>query len=386
MTTDPNVAIPQVALEEADSGTVAIITGDWVAAQADIVEQQAAMLEKALSKAAGAKQVHSIDIGQIGRLDTVGAWVLDRARLDVSDEAAEVPFVNARPEHQLLLEKVSYHNLDVPPAPHTSQVVDLLANIGESVVDFGKEMVRGISFFGEIVAGLARLIIHPRRFRFPAFVNQMEQTGLRSVPIITLISFLVGCIVAQQGIFQMQRFGAAIFVVDLTGILVLRELGVLLTSIMIAGRSGSAFTAELGSMKMREEIDAVRVMGLDPVEVLIVPRILALLVALPMLSFLASMAAIFGGGLVAWIYGDITPDIFMARLKAAITISTFMVGLIKAPFMALVIGVIASGEGMAVGGSAESLGKQVTSSVVKSIFMVIVMDGMFAVFFAAINF
>jgi phospholipid/cholesterol/gamma-HCH transport system permease protein len=175
-------------------------------------------------------------------------------------------------------------------------------------------------------------------------------------------------------------------VVNLVGILTLRELGVLLTSIMIAGRSGSAFTAEIGSMKMREEIDALRVMGLDPVEVLVLPRILALVIGLPILTFISSMAALFGGGLVAWIYGGISPDAYLTRLQQAISMSSFMVGLIKAPFMALVIGLIASLEGLAVQGSAESLGRQVTSSVVKSIFMVIVVDGLFAMFFAAIRY
>ena len=192
------------------------------------------------------------------------------------------------------------------------------------------------------------------------------------MPIIVLISFLVGCIVAQQGIFQLQKFGATAFVVDLVGILVLRELGVLLTSIMVAGRSGSAFTAEIGSMKMREEIDALRVMGLDPMEVLIMPRILALVIGLPLLTFISAIAALFGGGITAWIYGDISPDVFLSRLRAAIGINTFLVGLIKAPFMALIIGIIASIEGLAVEGSAESLGRHVTSSVVKAIFMVIV--------------
>jgi phospholipid/cholesterol/gamma-HCH transport system permease protein len=161
---------------------------------------------------------------------------------------------------------------------------------------------------------------------------------------------------------------------------------VLLTSIMVAGRSGSAFTAELGSMKMREEIDALRVMGIDPIEVLIVPRLLALIIGLPLLTFLSKMASLFGAGLTAWLYGDISPEAFLARLQSVITLNHFLVGMIKAPFMALVIGVIASIEGLAVEGSAESLGRHVTSSVVKAIFMVIVLDGLFAVFFAAIRY
>jgi len=171
----------------------------------------------------------------------------------------------------------------------------------------------------------------------------------------------------------------------MVGILVLREIGVLIVAIMVAGRSGSACTAELGSMKMREEIDALTTMGLDPVEVLILPRIIALMVALPILAFLGSMAALYGGGLIAWLYGGMAPAIFIARLHEAVSVTHFEVGMIKAPFMALVIGIIACSEGLKVKGSAESLGRQTTTSVVKSIFVVIVLDGLFAVFFASIG-
>jgi phospholipid/cholesterol/gamma-HCH transport system permease protein len=184
----------------------------------------------------------------------------------------------------------------------------------------------------------------------------------------------------------LRRFGATAFVVDLVGIITLRELALLLCAIMVAGRSGSAFTAEIGSMKMREEIDALRVMGLNPVDVLVVPRILALIIAMPILTFLASMAGLFGAGLTAWFYGGIAPETFVARLQSVINYRHFSVGLIKAPFMAIVIGAIACIEGMNVKGSAESLGQQVTASVVKAIFMVIVVDGLFAMFFASIRF
>ncbi len=200
-----------------------------------------------------------------------------------------------------------------------------------------------------------------------------------------LITFLIGCIIAQQGIFHFRKFGADIYVVDMVGILVLREIGVLIVTIMVAGRSGSAYTAELGSMKMREEIDALRTMGFDPIEVLILPRIVALIIGVPILTFLGSMAALYGGGLVCWLYGGIDPDIYIQRLKEAISLDTFKVGMIKAPFRALVIGAVACVEGLAVKGSAESLGLQTTASVVESIFLVIVLDGCFAIFFASIG-
>jgi phospholipid/cholesterol/gamma-HCH transport system permease protein len=205
------------------------------------------------------------------------------------------------------------------------------------------------------------------------------------VPIIVLIEFLIGAILAQQGIFHFRKFGAETYVVDMVGILTLRELGVLIVSIMIAGRSGSAYTAELGSMKMREEIDALRVMGFDPIEVLIVPRLTALIIALPLLTFIGSMAALLGGCVVTWLYGGMPPEVFIDRLREAISPETFQVGMIKAPFMAAVIGLIACVEGLRVEGSAESLGEHTTASVVKAIFLVIVMDGLFAMFFAGIN-
>src|SRR5690606_32579853 len=220
----------------------------------------------------------------------------------------------------------------------------------------------------------------------PAIVNQMDRMGVGAIPIIVLMSTIVGAIIAQQGAFQLRYFGAEIFVVDLVGILVLREMGVLLTAIMVAGRSGSAITAEIGSMKMREEIDALTVIGLNPIGVLVFPRLVALVIALPCLTVAANFAAIGGAMTVAWFYSGVTPDAFIDRMRASIDLSTIFAGLIKAPFMAIIIGIIASVEGWKVGGSAESLGRHVTSSVVKAIFVVIVVDGFFAIFYAAINF
>ena len=373
---------PRAELDGSGHELRANLSGSWTVEYAERVESE-------INELVGAAENEGrslIDLSGIDRLDTLGAWVLDRTRHDLGARGIAVDFLGARPEHHILLNEVAYRGFQPQAPKRATGLIDVFADIGEAIVHAGRDFMQGISLLGEIVTALIRVILMPSRFRLPALTNQLEQIAFRGVPIIVLISFLVGCIVAQQGIFQLQRFGAQTFVVNLVGILILRELGVLLTSIMVAGRSGSAFTAEIGSMKMREEIDALRVMGLDPVEVLIVPRVLALIIGLPILSFLGAMAALVGGGLVAWIYGDIPPDTFLAQLKSTITLNTFMVGLIKAPFMALVIGVIASIEGVAVEGSAESLGRHVTASVVKSIFMVIVLDGFFAIFFAAIKF
>lgn len=238
---------------------------------------------------------------------------------------------------------------------------------------------------GAVSVALGGVLRQPKSFRLTSTVYQLGRVGWQAIPIMALITFLIGAIIAQQGIFHFRKFGAESYVVDMVGILVLREIGVLIVAIMVAGRSGSAYTAELGSMKMREEIDALSTMGLDPVSVLILPRVLALILALPILAFLGSMAALYGGGLVAWLYGGMSPAIFIARLRDAVSVTHFEVGILKAPFMALVIGLVAACEGLKVKGSAESLGQQTTASVVKSIFLVIVLDGLFAVFFASIG-
>jgi phospholipid/cholesterol/gamma-HCH transport system permease protein len=257
--------------------------------------------------------------------------------------------------------------------------------IGQSTIALKGEFIPFLEMLAALSFAIARALVQPRKFRFTSAVHHLYRVGWEAMPIMFLITFLIGCIIAQQGFFHFRKFGADAYVVDMVGILVLRELGVLIVSIMMAGRSGSAYTAELGSMKMREEIDALRMMGLDPVEVLILPRVVALVIALPILTFLGSMAALFGGGLVASFYGGMSPEIYIARLREAVSVTHFEVGMIKAPFMALVIGLVACSEGLRVKGSAESLGSHTTNSVVKSIFLVIVLDGLFAIFFASIG-
>jgi phospholipid/cholesterol/gamma-HCH transport system permease protein len=214
----------------------------------------------------------------------------------------------------------------------------------------------------------------------------MEQVGLNAMPIVALISFLIGVVLAYMGALQLTRFGASVFVVDLLEVAVLRELGILLTAILVAGRSGSAFTAQIGSMKIREEVDAMRTMGLDPVEVLVVPRILALLITLPMLGFIADLAGLLGGGLMTWTVLGIGPATFLERLRDTVDMRHFAAGLIKAPFFALAIGLIGCLLGFRVSGSSESVGRLTTQAVVEAIFTVIVLDAGFAVFFSAIGF
>ena len=359
-----------------------VLSGEWTLA---VSAQLEAASRKLLASAHRALKV-TLDLEHIERIDTAGAWLVDRVRADLVAHGIDADYGGARADFTLLLTESRYEPVPQPVARHGNLFVDLLADIGETIVGIARNLLGGMTFLGEVVHALVRVILNPARLRGTSVVFHVEAFAFRSLPIIVLINFLVGCIVAQQSIFQLQKFGAATFSVDLIGILTLRELAVLLTSIMIAGRSGSAITAELGSMKMREEIDALRVMGMSPIDVLVMPRILALVISLPLLTFLADLAGILGGMVVALTYGGISPEVFFARLQSAIALNTFLVGLIKAPFMATVIGIIAAMEGLATQGSAESLGRQVTASVVKSIFMVIVVDGIFAMFFAAIKY
>ncbi len=365
-----------------ENGTRLTLRGQWLASSGKALESCGLELAKNTANATAVV----LDLGEVSGLDTAGAWVIDRARFELESAGASVSYAALSEAQKTLLSEAKYRDFSVAASKRSSALIGFLSDVGMSVVVAWRDFVAGVAFLGELIVALGGVVSHPGQFRITSLVFQLERIAFRSVPIVGLINFLVGCIVSQQSLFQLQKFGAAQFSVDLIGILVLRELAVLLTSIMIAGRSGSAITAEIGSMKMREEIDALRVMGLDPMRILIVPRVLALIISLPILTFLGDMTALLGGLLTGWIYGNISPEIYLTRLQSAIAFNTFAVGLIKAPFMALVIGLNACVEGFAVGGSAESLGQQVTNSVVKSIFMVIVVDGLFAIFFAAISY
>ncbi len=375
------------SLRKADVGgaVTAFPSGDWTLAHASVLEKLVSAEVRALAdgtrKASAA--AFAIDFSAIGQLDTVGALLLNRLVL-----ASQQPLkmMQGEDKHRVLMQAVNANDLkpNVQAKPKSGPL-DFFVSLGRMGKTFVHELAQVLSILGGASAALVRWLTFVRRFRWAAYLTHLERTGLNAAPIVALMSFLIGGILAQQGTFYFRRFGADLYVVDLAGMLTLRELGVLLTAIMVAGRSGSALTAELGSMKMREEIDALRVLGIDPVEVLILPRLLALITALPILTLIADLAALFGAALDAAIYGGIPGEVFLSRLHEAIDLQEFFVGFTKAPFMALIIGLIASLEGLNVLGSTESLGEHTTQAVVKSIFFVIVVDGFFAVFFASIG-
>jgi phospholipid/cholesterol/gamma-HCH transport system permease protein len=359
-----------------------LASGAWTAEHAGELEP---LIDRVSGEASAARSA-SIDMAGVHEFDTFGAWLLERLTRAFKSAGRETTIVGLPQHDRSLLGEMDSVNRAAPsPAHQGNRLVSGLAAIGRAAAGVGNDLLQFASMLGALGVAAGRVVLKPRDIRFTSIVNQFDRVAWQAVPIILLITFLIGGIIAQQGIFHFRKFGAEMYAVDLVGILILREIGVLIVAIMVAGRSGSSYTAELGSMKMREEIDALRTMGFDPVEVLILPRILVLIVALPVLTFLGCLAALYGGGLVAWLYGGMAPDIYIQRLSEAISLTHFKVGMIKAPFMGLVIGVVACAEGLQVKGSAESLGLQTTASVVKSIFLVIVLDGLFAIFFASIG-
>ncbi|MEW9835659.1 MlaE family lipid ABC transporter permease subunit [Mesorhizobium marinum] len=375
---------PRVETREEGGALVCRLSGNWTT-------RRVAAVDKAMRALAARNGFASlvIDISGVGRMDTAGAWMIQRLLV-----AARAKGLDARIEGQnevagILLgavEAATEAREEPRQVRRSSIVVAVFAKIGERVYELRDDFLAGMNILGATIRGGQMKLGRGHSINLAAIFAQIDKMGVGAIPVVVLMSAIVGAIIAQQGAYQLSYFGADIFVVDLVGILVLRELGVLMTAIMLAGRSGSAITAEIGSMKMREEVDALTVIGLNPIGVLVFPRLVALVIALPCLSILANFAALGGGILVSWAYSDIPPIQFIDRLRVAIDVSTIFAGLIKAPFMALIIGIIGAVEGLKVGGSAESLGGHVTASVVKSIFVVIILDGAFAVFYAAIDF
>jgi phospholipid/cholesterol/gamma-HCH transport system permease protein len=357
-------------------------SGAWTSANVTTLER----LSDAVTPQLDQSRIVKLDMAEVGELDTLGAWLIEKLTRRTQSAGHRTEMVGVADDYVGLIEEVHQVNRRTPtPAPVLNPVVAKVNDVGRSAVSASEDVTVFLQMLGSLFLAIVGVLRRPRSLRLTSLVYQFYRVGWQAIPIVVLITFLIGAIIAQQGFFHFRKFGADSYVVDMVGILVLRELGVLIVAIMVAGRSGSAYTAELGSMKMREEIDALSTMGLDPVEILILPRVIALICALPILSFIGSMAALYGGGLVAQFYGGMGPEIYIARLHEAVSVTHFEVGIIKAPFMALVIGIVACSEGLRVKGSAESLGKQTTTSVVKSIFLVIVLDGLFAVFFASIG-
>lgn len=357
------------------------LDGDWTTATVGACD--AAL--RAIALPPGTREA-VIDLAAIGAFDTAGAWLVHRTAKALRAGGIAVEMAGVRPAQQILLQTVAGSDQPLPEPPEpVNPFAAITERTGRATIDALVEGRDLVNFLGHSVICIARAMMQMRRIRFTSLCHHLERAGLNAMPIVGLISFLIGIVMAFQSADQLQRFGAEIFTVNIVGQGVLREMGVLLTAIMLAGRSGSAFTAQIGTMKVREEVDAMQTIGLDPMDVLVLPRLLALMIALPLLTFFANLMGLLGGALMATITLDITLFQFVRQLNTAITMWTFWVGMIKAPVFGFVIALVGCYEGLRVAGSAESVGTLTTRSVVESIFLVIVLDAMFSIFFSIIG-
>jgi len=323
----------------------------------------------------------TIDLSDINRMDTVGAWIIYRT---VRDRGAKV--IGASRDEVSLLRQVEEFDVPtrvVPDEPHNFTAI--LRELGLWIAEAGVTLVGLLGFLGATLIGFANVIRRPKRFRLNAVVQRFDVVGVRALGIIGLMSFLIGIVVAQQGAVQLAQFGAEVYTINLIGRITVRELGVLMTAIMVAGRSGSAFAAQIGTMKITEEIDAMRTIGVSPVEALVIPRMMAATLMMPLLAFWAMLTALFGGGIFVWLQLGYPPATYIQRLQEVIPPTDLWIALIKAPVFGFIIALAGCFQGMLVQGNSEEVGMRTTNAVVQSIFLVIVLDAIFAVFFSSVG-
>ena len=333
--------------------------------------------------APGAVGQARIDLAAIEALDSTGAWILYRTLKQLRASGVTAEFAGAARAHGEMLQLIERDHVEQTlEREEISPVIAMVRRVGVAAYAVYDEAADLLNFLGVTVLTTVRAVGKPGRLRLISLASHVERVGLNAMPIVGLLSFLIGVVLAFQGADQLQRFGAEIFTVNLLGVSILREMGVLLTAIVIAGRSGSAFAAEIGTMQVNEEVDAMRTIGLDPVEVLVLPRVLALVIAMPLLAVYADLMGLLGGALMSFVVLDISLVQFAERLKEVVPAWSFWIGMIKAPVFGLAIGLVGCREGLGVSGSAESVGKHTTKSVVVSIFLVIILDAAFSILFS----
>ncbi len=329
-----------------------------------------------------------MDASAIERLDSTGAWLLVRTCRALEATGCKVGTLKVPERYAALLKNLQQDDKpeDRPRLPHMSPWRYRLYRIGKATVTAGQQGWRMLGYLGRVTVETGEMIVAPRKnLRFAAMIHQVEETGISALPIVGLLAFLIGIVLAYQGADQLKRFGAQIFTINLLGVGVLREIGGLITAIIVAGRSGSAFTAHLGSMRVNQEIDAMQTMGLNTVDTLVLPRIIGLVIALPLLTFYANIMALIGGAVMCYFDLGITIPVFLRQLNQAVSVNTLMVGLIKAPVFAFVIALVGCYEGFQVERNAASVGLLTTRSVVESVFLVIVLDAAFSVMFSVLG-
>jgi phospholipid/cholesterol/gamma-HCH transport system permease protein len=365
----------QFEIETRDGAPVLCVSGDWTIHTIGALDDTLRPLRLFDGPKPG-----SVDVHKLGDLDTAGAYVIERI-LDHA-EAIDIKIIGEHRAAARLLIEVAKHAQNCGlVAPSIPPWTALLERIGRAVEHVAQESLETVSFLGETVLALGKSLLNPARVRWLPTFAVAESAGLNAVPIVMTLSFFIGAVIAFMGKTILSDFGASIFTVELVGFAVLREFGVLITAIILAGRSDSSFTAQIGSMKMTQEIDAMRILGLDPIDMLVVPRVLALLVMFPILTFLAMVAGIAGGGLVVVSLMDLSPTLFLSRLQQNVGVDQFWAGMAKAPAFAFVIAIIGCRQGLNVENDVISLGKNTTASVVQALFMVIILEAVFALIY-----
>jgi len=332
--------------------------------------------ERSLEQAWGKGKSRTLDLGGLDRLDTPGALLLCALRKE------GVELTGVRSEHQSLLDLIC--GLDLAPLAKpksVSRARELVTQLGKAADEAWRDTIDVIAFVARTANAVVYMLVHPTAWRLPSISRQIAETGIEALPIVGLLAVMISVVIAYQGVAQLRPWGGENLTINLVAVSVLREMGVLITAILIAGRSGSAFTAEIGVMKTREEVDALEVMGLDRMQLLVVPRIVGLVITLPLLTFYADMMGLAGGALISHVLLGVQPAQYLVHVRQAVDLSDFFVGLFKAPVFAFVIGVVGCMHGLRVGGSAESVGRETTRSVVKAIFLVIVLDALFSILF-----
>jgi phospholipid/cholesterol/gamma-HCH transport system permease protein len=363
----------------ADGPTVIVMSGDWTA---NHIGDAGGKLDQALRGVKG----EVFDMRKVRRLDTAGAYAVIHA----SEDDFDLERVQAKPEIKRLLGLVYAARREEPVIRRDPKNFhDLTIRIGKGVVDLGLEALDTMAFLGHLLVTVGRTFVYlftaPHRIRWAAIVSLMERAGLDAIPIVATTSFFIGAVVGLLGANMLRQFGAEVFAVELIGIAVLREFNIIITAVLLAGRSASAFAAEIGSMKMSQEIDAMKVLGVDPFEALVFPRFAALLMTIPLLTFVATLAGLFGGMMVTWSVLDLGPSFFLQRIVDNVGPTHFWIGLSKAPVMAAVIAGIGCRQGLEVGGDVESLGRRVTAAVVHAIFAIIMIDAAFALVYMQLD-
>jgi phospholipid/cholesterol/gamma-HCH transport system permease protein len=362
---------------EDESAPVWALRGDWTVDTISGLEESLQDVEQRLGPGA------VVDVAALGRIDVAGAYLIDRTIRQSAAGERERIAVRGKHDQALSLLAAARKAASAPaPEPEGPKgLTGFLTDVGQVAAGIGEEIIETVGFFGETLVVLARVLTNPRRIRWVSVFRIAETAGLNALPIVALLSFFIGMVVAYLGARILGDFGASVFTIELVAFSMLREFAVVITAVLLAGRTNSAFTAEIGAMKMRQEIDAMRVMGIEPMEALVAPRVLAMLVMTILLTFGAMMAGIFGGVLVAWAELGVSANMFFARVSEVVPEQHFWVGMSKAPVFALVLSVIACKQGLSVGGDVGSLGQRVTTSVVQAIFMVILLDALFALWF-----